>query len=179
MGGTIRLLKNVMGLWMVQECCRLWGVSEYAALYAAAAAEPPGGPVIDPDDARFLAPADMTAQVRLACQESGQPVPQTRAQTVRVVLDSLARKVADVLNILEAVSGQPIRTVHIVGGGSQIDLLNTLIAGTSGRMVVAGPVEATLEGNLLVQAATLGLLGAPQIRDVVRASAALRMFHPR
>ena len=178
-GGTTRLLKNVMGLWMVQECCRLWGVSEYAALYAAAAAEPPGGPVIDPDDARFLAPADMTAQVRLACQESEQPVPQTRAQTVRVVLDSLAWKVAAVLNILEEVSGQPIRTVHVVGGGSQIDLLNILIAEASGRVVVAGPVEATLEGNLLVQAATLGLLGASQIRDVVRASAALRTFHPR
>ena len=117
--------------------------------------------------------------MRLACQESGQPVPQTRAQTVRVVLDSLARKVAAVLDILEEVSGQPIQTVHVVGGGSRIDLLNTLIAEASGRVVVAGPVEATLEGNLLVQSAILGLLGASQIRDVVRASASLRMFHPR
>jgi rhamnulokinase len=176
-GGTTRLLKNIMGLWMLQECCRLWGVTEYAAL-SAEAAKIPCGAVIDPDDARFLAPTDMPAQVQALCRETGQTPPQSRPEIVRVILDSLAHKVAAVLQVLEEVTGRPIRTVHIVGGGSQIDLLNTLIAEVSGRVVVAGPVEATLQGNLLVQAAALGLLGASQIREVVRASADLKTFPP-
>jgi rhamnulokinase len=177
-GGTTRLLKNVMGLWMVQECCRLWGVNDYAALYAEAA-QVSSGAVIDPDDARFLAPVDMEAQVRALCQETGQEVPRTRPQTVRVILDSLAHKVTAVLKVLEDVSGTTIQTVHIVGGGSQIGLLNALIADVSGRTVVAGPVEATLEGNLLVQAAALGCLKAEQVREVVRASVELKTHHPR
>ena len=176
-GGTTRLLKNVMGLWMVQECCRLWGVSDYVGLYAEAAGVPPGA-VIDPDDARFLAPADMPAQVRAACRESGQAEPQTRSGTVRVILDSLAHKAAAVLDMLEEVSEQRVSTVHVVGGGSQIGLLNALIADASGRTVIAGPVEATLEGNLLVQAAALGFLGATPLREVVRNSVDLKTFQP-
>ena len=175
--GTTRLLKNVMGLWMVQECCRLWGVIDYAGLYAEAAGVQPGA-VIDPDDARFLAPADMPAQVRAACRESGQPEPQSRPETVRVILDSLARKAAAVLDMLEEVSGQRISTVHVVGGGSQIGLLNGLIADASGRTVIAGPVEATLEGNLLVQAEALGFLGSTPLREVVRNSVDLKTFQP-
>jgi len=175
--GTTRLLKNVMGLWMVQECCRHWGVNDYAGLYAEAATIPAGA-VIDPDDARFLAPADMEAQVKAACGETGQPVPTTRAEVVRVILDSLAHKAAAVLDILGTVSGQPIDTVHVVGGGSQIALLNGLIADVSGRTVVAGPVEATLEGNLLVQAVALGLLEPRAVREVVRRSVDLKTFLP-
>ena len=174
---TTRLLKNIMGLWMVQECCRLWGVTDYAALYAEAASVPSGA-VIDPDDARFLAPPDMPGQVQALCRESGQAVPQSRPQIVRVILDSLAHKVSAVLKVLEDVTGQAIQTVHIVGGGSQIAPLNQLIADVSGRTVIAGPVEATLEGNLLVQAAALGLLDPGQVRDVVRASVNLKTFLP-
>ncbi|WP_424952575.1 rhamnulokinase [Deinococcus sp.] len=176
-GGTTRLLKNVMGLWMVQECCRLWGVSDFAALYAGAA-QARSGAVIDPDDARFLAPSDMEAQVRAVCRETGQAEPTTRAKVVRVILESLAHRAAAVLDTLEEVSGRLISTVYIVGGGSQIALLNTLIADVSGRTVVAGPVEATLEGNLLVQAAALGLLEPGQIREVVRRSVDLKTFRP-
>ncbi|WP_407572054.1 rhamnulokinase family protein [Deinococcus altitudinis] len=176
-GGTTRLLKNIMGLWMVQECCRLWGVTDYAALYAEAA-RVPSGAVIDPDDARFLAPFDMQAQVQAACRETGQAEPATRPEVVRVILDSLAHKVAAALHILEEVSGQAIHTVHVVGGGSQIALLNGLIADASGRTVIAGPVEATLEGNLLVQAAALGLLEAGQVREVVQRSVDLKTFLP-
>ncbi|GGS28940.1 rhamnulokinase [Deinococcus knuensis] len=178
LGGTTRLLKNVMGLWIVQECRRAWN-ADFAALYADAAALPTGGPVFDPDDARFLAPGtDMPARVQAACRETGQPVPQTPPEIVRCVLDSLARRIADVLDGLEAVTGTPIDTLYVVGGGSQGDLLNRLTADATGRPVIAGPVEATLIGNLLVQAQAGGHLGGARLRDVVRASSELQTFTP-
>ncbi len=176
--GTTRLLKNVMGLWVVQECCRAWGITDFAALYAQAQ-RAPGGVTFDPDDARFLPPGlDMPERVQVACAEGGHPVPQSPAEVTRCVLESLARRTAEVLDTLEAVSGRIIRTVHIVGGGSQIALLNQLIASASGRTVIAGPVEATLIGNLLVQAAALGHLAPGALRSTVRASTALDTFTP-
>ena len=176
--GTTRLLKNVMGLWIVQECCRAWGVTDFAALYAEAEGVP-GGPTFDPDHPRFLPPGlDMPERVRAACLEAGHPAPDSPAETVRCVLESLARRTAEVLDTLEAVSGRTIRTVHVVGGGSQIGLLNRSIAQASGRTVVAGPVEATLMGNLLVQAAALGELTPGLLRETVRASSPLQTFAP-
>ncbi|GHF37362.1 rhamnulokinase [Deinococcus metalli] len=177
-GGTTRLLKNVMGLWIVQECRRAWN-ADFAELYAGAAALPAGGPVIDPDDARFLAPGtDMPARVQAACRGSGQPVPRTPPEIVRCVLDSLAQRIAEVLDGLEAVTGTAIHTLYVVGGGSQGDLLNQLTADATGRPVVAGPVEATLMGNLLVQARACGSVAGYTIRDVVRASSDLQTFVP-
>ncbi len=177
-GGTTRLLKNVMGLWIVQECRRAWN-ADFAALYADAAALPTGGPVFDPDDARFLAPGtDMPGRVQAACRETGQPVPQSPPEIVRCVLDSLARRIADVLDGLEAVTGMPVDTLYVVGGGSQGDLLNRLTADATGRPVIAGPVEATLIGNLLVQAQAGGHLRGVRLRDVVRASSGLQTFTP-
>lgn len=178
-GGTTRLLKNVMGLWIVQECRRAWGNPDFAALYEGAASVPAGGPLIDPDDARFLAPGlDMPARVQAYCAGTGQPVPQPPAEIVRCVLESLAHRTADVLDQLEAVQGQPIRTVYVVGGGSQNALLNQSVADLSGRTVVAGPVEATLMGNLLVQAEAGGDIPRGGVREVVRASEALTTFTP-
>ncbi|WP_295817780.1 rhamnulokinase family protein [uncultured Deinococcus sp.] len=177
-GGTTRLLKNVMGLWIVQECRRAWN-ADFAQLYADAAALPPGGPGFDPDDTRFLAPGmDMPQRVHAACRETGQPVPQTPPEIVRCILGSLAQRIADVLDGLEAVTGTPIHTLYVVGGGSQGDLLNQLTADATGRPVVAGPVEATLIGNLLVQAQACGSLRSASIREVVRASSALQTFMP-
>lgn len=178
--GTTRLLKNVMGLWIVQECRRAWGNPEYGVLYAEAQAAPSAGPLIDPDDARFLAPGlDMPQRVQAYCAETGQRPPQTPAEITRCVLESLAYRTAQVLRQLAEVTLQPIHTVHVVGGGSQIAFLNQLIASVSGRTVVAGPVEATLIGNLLVQAEACGSVAGGCLRDVVRRSEWMDTFSPQ
>lgn len=178
-GGTTRLLKNVMGLWPLQQCREAWG-ADFAELYREAAHLDAGGPRIDPDDARFLPPGlDMPERVQAECRETGQAVPVTPAEITRCVLDSLAARTAQVLDGIERVTGQPIRRVHVVGGGAQIELLNQLIADASGKEVVAGPVEATLTGNLLIQAEALGGIPAGHRREVVRASQPLRTFQPR
>ncbi|WP_034388934.1 rhamnulokinase family protein [Deinococcus sp. YIM 77859] len=177
--GTTRLLKNVMGLWIVQECRRAWGNVDYAELYAEAEAAPPGGPLIDPDDPRFLPPGpDMPGRVQRFCEETGQAVPGTRAQIVRCILESLALRTAQVLAQLEAVTGRVIHTVHVVGGGSQVHFLNGLIAEACNRRVIAGPVEATLIGNLLVQAEACGSIPTGHRRTIVLASEPLHTFEP-
>ncbi|PNY79816.1 rhamnulokinase [Deinococcus koreensis] len=176
--GTTRLLKNVMGLWIVQECRRAWD-ADFAGLDAGAAALPAGGPLIDPDDPQFLPPGlDMPQRVQAFCAQTGQSVPQTPPEIVRCVLDSLAHRIAEVLDALETVTGRSLRTVHVVGGGAQGEFLNRLTADLSGRMVVAGPVEATLIGNLLVQARACGGLKDSSIREVVRASSESQTFTP-
>ncbi len=174
-GGTTRLLKNVMGLWIIQQCNEVWKL-DYGELYAQAT-RAKAGPLIDPDDARFSPPgADMPLRVQNFCRETGQAVPQIPAEITRCVLDSLALKTAQILDTLAEVSGQPIDTVHVVGGGSQIGLLNQLIADASGKTVIAGPVEATLVGNLLVQARAGGFVPDGDLRRVVRASVELLTF---
>ena len=166
--GTTRLLKNVMGLWILQECRRAWGDVPFDTLYAEAEAVPEG-PTFDPDDGAFLPPGlDMPDRVRSVCS-----VGSSRGEIVRCVFDSLVLKIVHVLDALERVSGRTIRTVHIVGGGSQIAFLNRLIAQKSGRTVVAGPVEATLIGNLLVQAEACGSIPKGSIRSVVKATTEL------
>ena len=170
--GTTRLLKNVMGLWILQECRRAWGSPDYGELYAEAEAVE-CDLAFDPDDPCFLHPGvDMPDRVRSACGA------ESRAHVTRAVLNGLARKTASVLGSLERVSGRAIRTVHVVGGGSQIDLLNRLIAQRTERKVVAGPVEATLMGNLLVQAEATGSIARGSIREVVRACTTLKVFEP-
>ncbi|MFD1734548.1 rhamnulokinase family protein [Deinococcus malanensis] len=174
--GTTRLLKNIMGLWILQECRRSWSFNTptFEMLYAEAEGVPPSGPLIDPDDPRFLAPGlDMPARVQQYCRDTDQAVPESRAAITRCVLDSLALRTAEVLTQLEAVTGNSISTLHVVGGGSQIRLLNQLIADASGCTVIAGPVEATLIGNLLVQAEACGRIPQGGVRDVVRASEAV------
>ncbi len=178
--GTTRLLKNVMGLWIVQECRRAWGEPDYRTLYAEAAAAPAGGPLIDPDDACFLPPGlEMPQRIQRFCEATGQPLPRTRAELVRCVLESLAYRTAEILQQLEDVTGRSITTLHVVGGGAQIDFLNQLLADVTGRRVVAGPVEATLLGNLLVQAEACGSIPADCRRALVLSSEALHTFVPR
>lgn len=174
--GTWRLLKNIAGLWLVQECRRALarnggpppGYDELAALARAA---PPLVSVFDPDDPSLLAPADMPQAVRTLCQERGEPIPNDIGPLIRACLDSLALKYRATLEALETITGQPIHTLHIVGGGSQNTLLNQLAADATGRPVVAGPVEATALGNVLLQARTRGLVGSlADLRAIVRAS---------
>jgi len=183
--GTTRLLKNTTGLWILQECRRVWGDPSYADLYVEAATQYPNTPtpqyhsLIDPDDARFQQPCDqMPERVQEFCREAGQAVPHTRGEITRCILDSLAARSASVLDQLESVTGNRIDKVHIVGGGSQIDLLNQLIANVSGRRVIAGPTDATLTGNLLIQAESFGSIEKGSIRDVVRKSEKPRTFEP-
>ncbi|WP_242403020.1 rhamnulokinase [Deinococcus deserti] len=177
--GTTRLLKNVMGLWIAQECSRAWGNPSFAELYGAAALVEANGPLIDPDDVRFLPPGlDMPARVQAYCAETGQVVPSTPAEITRCVLESLAFRCAEVLSQLEEVTGESIHTLHVVGGGSQIRFLNQLLADISGRTVVAGPVEATLLGNLLVQAEACGSIPRGSMREVSRICEILTTYTP-
>jgi rhamnulokinase len=182
--GTTRLLKNVMGLWLVQECRRTWeragrpyGYEELARLAEAA---PPLVSIIDPDDASFWLPANMPAAIAEFCRNSGQPVPTEPGAVVRCALESLALRYRWVLERLEGLVGRRIDVIHIVGGGSQNALLNQLTADCCDRPVLAGPVEATALGNVLTQALGLGLVGSPaEVREVVRRSSALQRFEPR
>jgi rhamnulokinase len=183
--GTNRLLKNVMGLWILQECRRAWIQHEqheidWTTLYFDAEHAPAFSSLIDPDDARFLAPGlDMPDRVRVYCLATGQHPPQSRGEIVRCVLESLALKYRLVIEQLEQASGIQVSSVHVVGGGSQVTLLNQFTANASGLEVIAGPVDATLIGNLLVQAVGLGVIGWEDIRPVVRQSFPLTSFQPR
>ena len=182
--GTTRLLKNICGLWPVQECRREWAEAghdySWEELTALAENAEPLTAVIDPDDRRFLAPESMTSAVGEFCRESGQVEPEDAGQTVRVVLEGLALKCRRVLGLLEDVTGGSIRTINMVGGGVRNRLLCQLTADATGRRVVAGPVEATATGNLLTQAMGSGLVESMhEMRDIIRRSFDLDEYEPR
>ena len=182
--GTYRLLKNIMGLWLVQECRRSFerdGNSyDYALLAQMARDAKPFRCLIDPDDPSFLAPPDMPAAIRNFCQNTGQEVPDDEGQMIRCALESLALKYRQVLNWLEELSGIPVEVIHIVGGGCQNELLNQFTANATGKPVVAGPVEGTALGNVLIQARAAGdLTTLADIREVVRRSTATKRYEPQ
>lgn len=182
--GTFRLLKNVMGLWLLQECRRSWAAGgdllSYEHLAALASRATPFRTVIDPDDRRFLAPGEMPEKIASVARETGQPIPDDIGAFARCIVDSLALKYRWVVEGLEEVTGQNLHVIHVVGGGAQNRLLNQLTADTTGRLVVAGPVEATAAGNVLVQAASKGLLrDRREMRAVVRNSFPLQRYEPR
>lgn len=185
--GSNRLLKNVMGLWILQECRRSWGDLEWNLLYREAESVESSSAllsntlsikVLNVDDPRFLTPGlDMPQRVVAVALEVGFKL-ETRGEIVRAVLEGLAHKYAQVLGQLEYISGVPITTVYIVGGGSQINLLNQLTANLTGCRVVAGPADATLIGNLLVQMSASGQLEPGERRDIVRHSFPLSEYAP-
>ncbi len=180
--GTVRFLKNLTGLWVLQECERAWEAEgqrfDYDTLQREAAEAASLG-TVDLDEPRFLERGRMPAKLQDYCREHGQPVPRARGEFVRLVLESLAADYRDKLNLLEGVLDERIETIHRVGGGSRNELLCQWTADATGRRVVAGPVEATAMGNLLIQARTMGELPeGTSIRDVVRASAELRTYEP-
>jgi len=176
--GTIRLLRNVMGLWLVQECHRHWDAS-YDELHERAARARADVPLFDPDDERFLRPGDMPALIAAACSERGQPPPDGRGEIVRSALTSLACKYRHVLDRLELVTGREVDVVHVIGGGARNELLCRLTADLLGRPVLAGPVEATALGNVLVQARAVGELGAlAELRAVAAGSADPAVYEP-
>jgi rhamnulokinase len=175
---TNRLLKNVMGLWILQECRRSWGEPDWTVLYDEARAASVTAR-IDPDDARYLAPGlDMPERILEHVREGGQAIPESRGEIVRLVLESLAAKYALVLRELERASGAIVERIHIIGGGSQVALLNQLTADATGRTVIAGPVDATLIGNLLVQLEAMQMIAPNSGRDLVRESNSLETYQP-
>lgn len=174
-GGSVRFLKNIIGLWMVQESRREWARQgrefDYATLTRLAAEAPPFAALVNPTDPRFVAPGDMPGRIAAYCRETGQPVPSTPGATVRCVLESLALLYHRTLRQIEQVTGRRHARLHIVGGGSQNGLLNQFAANALQLPVVTGPVEATAAGNILVQAIGLGHLPSlSAARAVVRAS---------
>lgn len=183
-GGTVRLLKNIVGLWVVQECRRAWAKTgpemEYAQLTELAAAAPPFVSLINPADPRFVNPDDMPEKIAAFCRETNQPVPETPGATIRCVLESLALLYRRTLKLIEQLTGIKIERVHIVGGGSKNSLLNQFSANALQIPVLAGPVEATAAGNILIQAITLEHLPSlAAARDVVRQSMEVSIIHPQ
>ena len=167
---TVRFLKNIAGLWLLQECRRAWKehgeALHWDALDAEAEAAEPFRTVLDPDDPAFLNPGDMPARIQAWCREQGQPVPETQGQFVRAILEGLALRYRWVIERLEEMSGRPIEVLHIVGGGSRNKLLNRFTASATGKLVLAGPGEATATGNILVQ-----MLGLGHLEDLAQARA--------
>jgi rhamnulokinase len=180
--GTIRLLKNVMGLWLIQEARRALDTSmTYAELTARAAAARRWTAFVDPDDERFLRlqPGELPAAVAEFCRETAQPTPEDAPNLVRVLLESLALKYAVVLRQLEAATGRAIEAVYVVGGGSNSALLCQLTASACGVPVLAGPAEATAIGNVIVQSMALGELASlHEARELVARSFPPRLYAP-
>jgi rhamnulokinase len=181
--GTTRLLRNVMGLWLLQECRRSLapaGVSAYDDLLRLAEAASDDVPLFDPDDDDLLRPGDMPARIAAACVRAGQSPPATTGELVRSILVSLACKYRLVLERLERVTGRSIETVHVIGGGARNAVLCQITADVLGRRVLAGPVEATALGNVLCQARAAGELASlAEMRAVAAASAQVAPYEPR
>jgi rhamnulokinase len=181
--GTTRFLKNIMGLWLVQECRRSWERAgrtyDYDTLARLANAATPLRSLIDPDDAGFLLPADMPAAMAEFCQRTQQPAPAEPGAFVRCALESLALKYRWTLECMEELHGRTFEVIHVVGGGSQNQLLCQLTADACNRPVHAGPVEATAIGNLLMQARGLGLVGSlAEAREIVGRSFGGQTYEP-
>jgi rhamnulokinase len=181
-GGTIRFLKNVTGLWLVQGCRKAWGVDgavSYDDLTRAAADAPSFEAFIDPDDPAFLNPPDMPEAIAAYCRRTGQRPPRSKAILIRSLLEGLALKYRAVIGELRQVLGHPIEKIHVIGGGSRNELLCQFTADATGVAVVAGPAEATAVGNILVQAMALGHVSSPAVmRTIIRDSFDLRAYEP-
>lgn len=177
--GKTRLLKNIAGLWLVQECRRAWLLEgkeySYTELTKLAAEAAPFAAVLDPD--QFLEPGHMPERITAYCRKTGQTVPEGLGGYVRVCLESLAFRYRQVLESLESLVGHRIEVIHIVGGGSKNALLNQFVASATGRTVIAGPTEATAAGNILVQAIGAGeVKDLKELREVVRNSFELETY---
>lgn len=183
--GTNRFLKNVMGLWLLQECRATWSRVEHADLsyeelaHSCESAAPLAS-LVDPDHPEFLPPGDMPGRIRKFCLDTDQTPPRTHGEFVRCILESLALKYRRVIDQAERLSGRAVDAIHIVGGGSQNEFLCQATADATSRPVIAGPVEATAMGNILAQAYARGhLRSLAEMREVVRNSAVTRTFEPR
>ncbi|WP_254508494.1 rhamnulokinase [Anatilimnocola floriformis] len=183
-GGTTRVLKNIAGLWLVQQCRGLWKQQGHEfgweELTRRAGETQPLLSLVDPDAPAFVAPRDMPAAIREYCQQTGQPVPSSEGAVIRCALESLALRYRMVLGLLEELVGGELKTIHIVGGGSLNRLLCQMTADCCNRRVVAGPVEATAIGNVMLQAVTDGAVGSiAEAREVIRTSFSVQQYLPQ
>ncbi len=183
-GGTIRFLKNIMGMWLIQECRRHFIKQGYEHSYAELAQMAtdcePFKVLVDPDYAPFASPGDMPEKIDQYCQETGQTLPTSRGAYIRACVDSLALKYRQTLEGLEDILGYSIDTIHIVGGGTQNELLNQSTANVCKKKVVAGPIEATAIGNILVQAMATGVIAnIAEARKVVQNSFPVQHYEPQ
>ncbi len=182
-GGMIRFLRNTMGLWLLQRCLKTWqeqGDSlDYDELEGLALEEKEFKCFVDPDDQSFLNPPDMPAAIVEFCRKTGQPYPEKKGEFVRCILESLALKYRFLIEKINSMSPKPVEVLHIVGGGSRNELLNQFTANATGFPVIAGPVEATAAGNIMVQAIAKKILsGIEEGRKVIARSFPLKDFHP-
>jgi len=183
-GGTTRLLKNITGLWLVQECRRVWNQAganlDWEALNQLSAAQPSLRSFVNPDANDFLAPGDMPEAIRSFCRKSGQPVPEQKGAVLRCALESIAMKFRHVLGMCEQLAGGRLDTIHIVGGGTKNRQICQFAANACGRRVVAGPVEATATGNVMMQAVAAGdVASIAEARDVIRNSFPVDEYEPQ
>ena len=181
--GTTRFLKNIMGMWLIQEVQRIWegeGTNySWPEMVELARQSEPFKFLINPDDSMFLNPRDMTQAVRDFCYQTAQGTPQSHGETIRCIYDSLALKYRFTLEQIRQVSEQPIEVIHIIGGGANNHFLNQLTADATGLLVIAGPTEATAIGNILIQAKALGYVNSlTEIRQIVANSFGLVKFIP-
>ncbi|MFF0266311.1 rhamnulokinase family protein [Kribbella sp. NPDC004536] len=178
--GRTRLLRNVMGLWILQECQRIWG-DDLDDLLRAAADAPPFAVLIDPDAPEFLAPGNMPARIDEHCRATGQEPPRSRGAAVRCILESLALAYRRTLRTAQTIAARDVDVLHVIGGGSQNELLCRLTADACGVPVLAGPVEASALGNVLVQARALGepFPDLDAMRALVRSTHSLRRYDPQ
>jgi rhamnulokinase len=183
-GGTTRLLKNCAGLWLVQECRRVWNQSgddfSWDDMAQLAAAQPPLKSFVDPNASAFLAPGDMPEAIRAYCKRTAQAVPEEKGAVLRCALESLAMMFRHVLGMCEQLAGGRIETIHIVGGGTRNRQLCQLAADACGRRVVAGPAEATATGNVIMQAVAAGdVASIADAREIIRRSFAVEEYQPK
>ena len=181
---TFRFLKNIMGLWLVQECRRTWAQAgddmSYDQISQMALNAKPFAALIDPDDSSFLPAGDMPTRIVDYCKRSGQTIPLDKGQIIRCALESLALKYRWVLEKLESVRGKPINVLHIVGGGTQNKVLCQFTADAAATPVVAGPIEATAIGNIMVQAIAGGAINSiADAREIIRRSFDAAIYEPQ
>ena len=181
---TFRVLKNITGLWLIQECRRIWTRDgdeiSFDEITRLAEAAPPFTALIDPDNPAFLNPMHMPDAIKEDCRRTGQAIPEDKGGIARCIFESLALKYRFVLDQLALLRGKPIEKLHIVGGGTQNKLLCQYTANATQIPVLAGPVEATAIGNILVQAMAQGVVhDLKQIREIVRKSFPIAPYEPR
>ena len=178
--GTIRLLKNICGMWLLERCRTEWGEIPYSELIVEAGTCEPFRSLINPDDALFANPANMEQAIKTYCSDYRQPIPMTHGQIVRCIFESLALRYRQVLDSLRNLSPRPVEALHVIGGGSRNELLNQWTANAVGIPVIAGPSEATAIGNVMVQALAAGAArDIASMRQLINRSIPLKTFYPQ
>lgn len=181
--GTIRLLKNITGMWIVEQCLKRWkkdGIEySYPDMVKMASEAEAFKCFINPDDALFVNPADMPEAINEYCKRTGQSAPQTHAAYIRMIFESLAMKYRETLDVFKTLAENPIEKLHVIGGGSRNALLNQFTSNAIGLPVVAGPAEASSVGNIMLQAKAAGIVNSLQeMRNVISANVELSTYNP-